>query len=114
MSATDWSPFPISDFAARSRNPLRAYVETMRPPQDDPRPLIPLSLGDPTVYGNFQCPPQFDEAIVAALACVRLRARSMRFSRDASASRPIEPNYPTPTGFLPQVAPPQWLHPQHG
>ena len=75
MSA-DWSPLPISDFAIRSKNPLRAYVETMRPPQDDPRPLIPLSLGDPTVYGNFQCPPQFDEAIAAALACVHSRAHN--------------------------------------
>lgn len=66
-----YSPIPMSQFAARSRNPLRAFVEGMRPNPIPGMPLIPLSLGDPTVFGNFPLPPLFQEAVAAALASGR-------------------------------------------
>ena len=70
-SAPSTSPFPtipISHFAARSRNPLRSFVESMRTQPIPNKPLIPLSLGDPTVFGNFPPPPLLDDAITAAVA----------------------------------------------
>lgn len=58
----------ISDYASRSRNPLRAFVEGMHTVPIPGKPLIPLSLGDPTIFGNFQSPPLLDEAIKIAVA----------------------------------------------
>lgn len=46
----------------------------MRPRADHPKPLIPLSLGDPTTYGNFAAPPALTALMKELLECVAARA----------------------------------------
>lgn len=57
----------MADTAARTVNPIRSIVETIKMPQDKSKELIPLSIGDPTVFGNFKTPKLFVDKIVEAL-----------------------------------------------
>ena len=50
-----WSVVP-SDFAQLCVNPIRKIVDNIQKPTDSDKALIPLSLGDPTVFGNLKCP----------------------------------------------------------
>ena len=61
---------PISQLSARSHNPLRSYVESMRRPPGEvhAKQQIPLSLGDPTLFGNFNCPPLLDSLVQSCAA----------------------------------------------
>lgn len=45
-----------SSNAMRTRNFIREIVDTIALPVDPPQPVIPLSLGDPAVYGNLPPP----------------------------------------------------------
>ncbi|CAE7341158.1 Tat [Symbiodinium sp. KB8] len=48
-----------SAFSKRVHNPIRAIVDNIKKPDDPDKELIPLSLGDPTVFGNFKTPQYF-------------------------------------------------------
>eukprot|EP00397_Hematodinium_sp_SG-2012_P030181 GEMP01031945.1.p1 GENE.GEMP01031945.1~~GEMP01031945.1.p1 ORF type:complete len:408 (+),score=89.60 GEMP01031945.1:134-1357(+) len=50
------SPIPMSRIAARTINPIRQIVDRMSVKPASDKPLIPLSIGDPTVYRNFMVP----------------------------------------------------------
>jgi len=39
-----------------STNPIRAIVDRIKIPANPPRPVIPLSIGDPTKFGNLPPP----------------------------------------------------------
>ncbi|KAA0157197.1 hypothetical protein FNF27_01822 [Cafeteria roenbergensis] len=61
-----------SETANRTMNPIRAIVDTIKFPEDKTKEVIPLSLGDPTVFGNFKTPELFVKAIkdnLDALSC---------------------------------------------
>jgi tyrosine aminotransferase len=45
-----------SQKAKRTFNPIRAIVDNLKPPQNHPKKLLNLALGDPTAYGNLHCP----------------------------------------------------------
>ncbi|DBA03226.1 TPA: hypothetical protein N0F65_011585 [Lagenidium giganteum] len=62
---------PASAMSARCQNPIRKIVDNIKKPNNPGKQLIPLSLGDPTVFGNFKCPEVLVEAIVR-------NARSMK------------------------------------
>lgn len=62
----EWD-LPVSAQAARTFNPIRAIVDTLKIPSNPPRPLIRLSIGDPTVFGNMRTPPEAEAAVRAAL-----------------------------------------------
>jgi len=42
-----------SDCAARTKNPIRNIVDRIQMPVNPSKPIIPLSLGDPTSFGNL-------------------------------------------------------------
>lgn len=60
-----WALRP-STKAKRTSNPLRNIVDNLKPPTHHPpsKPLLSLSLGDPTVFGNLPCPEVLTRAIV--------------------------------------------------
>ncbi|CEG49805.1 tyrosine aminotransferase [Plasmopara halstedii] len=60
-----------SDFASLCSNPIRKIVDNIKKPKTSIKTLIPLSLGDPTVFGNLHCPDVLVQAIIR-------NARSMR------------------------------------
>jgi len=48
----------------RLTNPIRDIVDLMKKPNIPDKPLISLSIGDPTVFGNFQNPDNINEALI--------------------------------------------------
>lgn len=55
---------PASDFSTLCSNPIRKIVDNIKKPTTSTKSLIPLSLGDPTVFGNLHCPDVLVQAIV--------------------------------------------------
>jgi hypothetical protein len=61
----------MSTVAGLSKNPIRRFIDAMPiDPRHAKQPHIPLSLGDPTVFGNFALPPSLIEFMQASLVCV--------------------------------------------
>ncbi|KAG6609535.1 tyrosine aminotransferase [Phytophthora cinnamomi] len=58
-----WNVQP-SDFSKLCTNPIRKIVDNIKKPATSTKTLIPLSLGDPTVFGNLHCPDVLMNAIV--------------------------------------------------
>ena len=75
----------------------------MVPREGHPKPHIPLSLGDPTVYGNFALPPTLRALAHEAIECVarvaRARARPVTCPRLPLTAPPNTPPY-RPTSSL--------------
>eukprot|EP01006_Ploeotia_vitrea_P059791 TRINITY_DN74790_c0_g1_i1.p1 TRINITY_DN74790_c0_g1~~TRINITY_DN74790_c0_g1_i1.p1 ORF type:complete len:421 (+),score=228.41 TRINITY_DN74790_c0_g1_i1:64-1326(+) len=59
-----------SAMAIRTVNPIRAVVDNIRIPKDASaeKPLIPLSIGDPTKFGNLLPPSSVDAELAAIVA----------------------------------------------
>lgn len=63
---SEWDVRP-SKKACRTRNPIRQIVDSIaKAGTKCDKELIPLSLGDPTVYGNLRAPDCLVEAVVDA------------------------------------------------
>lgn len=59
---------PASVKAKRTSNPIRNIVDNLNPPQNHPKKLLNLALGDPTVHGNLHCPVVLEEAVKSLLS----------------------------------------------
>ena len=57
-------PYPKSTTAARTVNPIRGIVDALKIPENPVKDMIPLSIGDPTRFGNFKTPQVFVDALV--------------------------------------------------
>jgi len=55
---------PASDFARRCRNPIRELVEGLDLSPNPDKPMIALSIGDPTLFGNLKTANEAIEAVV--------------------------------------------------
>jgi tyrosine aminotransferase len=64
---SSFSLLKMSTVAARTRNPIRAIVDSMKRDMSDPRSHIPLSLGDPTIFGNLLPPAALTEGVERSL-----------------------------------------------
>eukprot|EP00604_Paraphysomonas_vestita_P000182 CAMPEP_0174824670 /NCGR_PEP_ID=MMETSP1107-20130205/36771_1 /TAXON_ID=36770 /ORGANISM="Paraphysomonas vestita, Strain GFlagA" /LENGTH=246 /DNA_ID=CAMNT_0016053271 /DNA_START=513 /DNA_END=1250 /DNA_ORIENTATION=- len=53
--------------AKRTFNPIRAIVDNLKPPQNHTKKMLNLALGDPTAYGNLQCPEVLIEGLRESL-----------------------------------------------
>jgi len=91
----EWKNVPISERAKRTVNPIRAIVDSLHIPSNTPKPLLKLSLGDPTVFGNMDVPDSAIEDIIVKLRSKRIngylpstgldsarRAIALKFSRE--------------------------------
>lgn len=61
---------PMSLKAKRTANPIRAIMEKITSQKREPipgKPVIPLSLGDPTAFGNLQAPEVLNETLVSLI-----------------------------------------------
>lgn len=80
-----------SETTKRTTNPIRAIVDSIKFPEDRSREVIPLSLGDPTVFGNFKTPAILVDTIKSKLddfACNGyVHSAGMPEARRAIASR---------------------------
>ena len=56
-----------SNKAKRTFNPIRAIVDNLKPPINHSKRMLNLALGDPTAYGNLQCPEVLLEGIKESL-----------------------------------------------
>ena len=59
---TSWQPIPMSGKAARTKNQIRAVVESVLAGRDT-TDLLDLSLGDPTAFGLASCPAVVAECL---------------------------------------------------
>jgi len=51
----------VSSLVGRTTNPIREIVDRMHTTPNPNKELIPLSIGDPTVYGNFKAPQRIQQ-----------------------------------------------------
>ncbi|XP_003227448.2 tyrosine aminotransferase [Anolis carolinensis] len=56
-----------SEMSKRTFNPIRAIVDSMKVEPHPQKPLISLSIGDPTVFGNLPTDEQVTQAMKTAL-----------------------------------------------
>ncbi|XP_030060542.1 tyrosine aminotransferase [Microcaecilia unicolor] len=61
-----WSVRP-SDISKKTFNPIRAIVDSMNVEPNPNKPMIALSIGDPTVFGNLPTDDQVIQAMKGAL-----------------------------------------------
>lgn len=64
---------PASFSAKNTINPIRKIVDGLNLTPNKDKELIPLSIGDPTIYGNLKMSPSIEDAIIESL-------RSMKFN----------------------------------
>lgn len=64
---TKFEPLIMSSAAARTMNPIRRIVDMMKINPNPSKKLIPLTIGDPTIHGNFKAPPHLSELIHKSL-----------------------------------------------
>lgn len=64
--ANEWD-LKASDISIRTINPIRAIVDRLKIPDNKDKPLIPLSIGDPTAFGNLDPPDHLTNTLVANL-----------------------------------------------
>uniref|UniRef100_A0A182P8J3 Tyrosine aminotransferase n=1 Tax=Anopheles epiroticus TaxID=199890 RepID=A0A182P8J3_9DIPT len=57
----------ISEFARLTHNPIRAIVEELNIQPNPSKPLIALSIGDPTTFGNLKPSPETVDAVRQAI-----------------------------------------------
>ncbi len=53
-----------SDLSQRVLNPIRQIVDGIKFPQNLDKEIIPLTLGDPTVFGNYRAPAPMIDALL--------------------------------------------------
>lgn len=65
-----WGPIQPSHSSANTKNPIRGIVDSIKPDPQHPLKMLALSIGDPTLDGNFLPPPNavdaFDKIIRGA------------------------------------------------
>ena len=62
-----WPTVVSTDFAKQTKNPIRAIVDNMDLSGNPAKKMIPLSIGDPTVFGNLNASDLFVETLVENL-----------------------------------------------
>ncbi|KAK7114648.1 tyrosine aminotransferase-like [Littorina saxatilis] len=65
-SRTEWG-VRASNYALSTFNPIRSIVDGMKLTPHPDKPMIALSIGDPTVFGNLPVPEAAEDAIIKAL-----------------------------------------------
>jgi tyrosine aminotransferase len=94
--APAWPRLPKSSWAARTNNPIRALVDSIKlPARSD---MIALSLGDPTVFGNMRSTDVMYDALVQAIRDEKANgygpSSGLPAARKAIAARESTPTSP--------------------
>ena len=79
-----------SDGAMNTSNPIREIIETMNLAENPNKKVIPLSIGDPTIFGNLKPCAEILDAIQRANQCGKFygyqTAAGLESAREAVAS----------------------------
>eukprot|EP00922_Rhytidocystis_sp_ex-Travisia-forbesii_P018526 GHVS01027507.1.p1 GENE.GHVS01027507.1~~GHVS01027507.1.p1 ORF type:complete len:213 (-),score=31.15 GHVS01027507.1:784-1380(-) len=83
-----------ADVVKRTFNPIRNIVDRMqvKPPQH--KPLLQLSIGDPTIYGNFKLPTFANEIL-------RRKLESLQYNGYPNSAGALEARAAVATKFSP-------------
>eukprot|EP00388_Colpodella_angusta_P017579 GDKJ01043451.1.p1 GENE.GDKJ01043451.1~~GDKJ01043451.1.p1 ORF type:complete len:445 (-),score=97.41 GDKJ01043451.1:238-1572(-) len=63
ITSAKYGVVATTSFVKQTRNPIRELVDRMHVKPNPEKKLIPLSIGDPTIYGNFNV-PEFTKQIL--------------------------------------------------
>lgn len=85
----------------RTSNPIRKIVDKMIVPPNPDKPKVSLSIGDPTVFGNFKCPDHFHDALADASRSLRHNGYGPA-AGDPSARAAIAETHTSPSAPLTQ------------
>lgn len=85
--------------ATRTNNPIRAIVDNIKFPEDSTKKVIPLSLGDPTVFGNLPPPQHFIDRLADNLKSGKFNGY-VHSAGTPEARAAIAAAYGTPTSPL--------------
>lgn len=73
--------------ALKTSNPIREIIETMNLAENPDKKLIPLSIGDPTIFGNLKPSQEILDALHRANSCGKhygyQKAAGMESAREA-------------------------------
>ncbi|KAI8978001.1 tyrosine aminotransferase [Pilobolus umbonatus] len=91
-----------SKVSKQAHNPIRAIVDKLKVDPKSKKPLISLSIGDPTITGNFNVDPTINEAVIKQLIGYRsngyppadgtLQARTAVANHHNHPNAPLGPN----------------------
>eukprot|EP00127_Corallochytrium_limacisporum_P003169 Clim_evm18s147 gene=Clim_evmTU18s147 len=88
---------PVSEMAKRTVNPIRQIVDQMEIKPHPDKPMIALSIGDPTVFGNMKVDASVKEAIKSAVDELKSNGYppsiGYEHARQAVAEKYTEPEY---------------------
>ncbi|KAK4536970.1 hypothetical protein CDCA_CDCA10G2995 [Cyanidium caldarium] len=76
--------YKASNAALRTRNPIRELIEGLDLRSNPRKPVIPLSIGDPTSFGNLAVPPVAEEAVVVVARSQRANGYPPAAGADAA------------------------------
>merc|ERR1711865_804702 len=65
MPEKEWN-IVASDVAQNTSNPIRKIVDRMTVAPNPDKEVVKLSIGDPTVFGNFKCPDHLHQELLKA------------------------------------------------
>merc|ERR1711959_844347 len=72
LERASWD-IPASVISMRTSNPIRKIVDKMAVPPNPDKEKVSLSIGDPTVFGNFKCPDHVHDVM-------NKNSRSLKFN----------------------------------
>jgi len=89
---------PASELSKRVFNPIRKIVDEIKFPEGQELEMIPLTLGDPTVFGNYQAPAPMIEDLIRNIKTFKfngyVHSAGTRDARQAIAKRYSVPEFP--------------------
>lgn len=93
-----WNQLRASKASMRTSNPIRLIVDQMDPSQaNKEKPLIALSIGDPTVFGNLETHANVTQSIVNSVQSGQYNgyahACGYKTAREAVAKKYSLPNH---------------------
>jgi len=83
----------------RISNPIRAIVDNMKVKPNPELPMVSLSIGDPTIFGNFKYPESLKESMIKHMEEAKSNGYPPSFGYDA-AREAIANNYTLPEAPL--------------
>eukprot|EP00922_Rhytidocystis_sp_ex-Travisia-forbesii_P070267 GHVS01104993.1.p1 GENE.GHVS01104993.1~~GHVS01104993.1.p1 ORF type:complete len:481 (-),score=73.01 GHVS01104993.1:221-1663(-) len=102
FSSSSPQPMAVADVVKRTFNPIRNIVDRMQVKPAVDKPLLQLSIGDPTVYGNFRLPLFANEKLREKLDCLKhngypssvgtVEARTAVAAKFGPTSHPVKAN----------------------
>eukprot|EP00123_Amoebidium_parasiticum_P020842 comp5742_c0_seq1/m.1607 comp5742_c0_seq1/g.1607 ORF comp5742_c0_seq1/g.1607 comp5742_c0_seq1/m.1607 type:complete len:419 (-) comp5742_c0_seq1:145-1401(-) len=90
---------PTSNIAKRTFNPIRNVVEGMKIVPNKDKAMIPLVIGDPTVFGNLKAPSNAVDALAESLHSFKWNGYNSSLGH-VSARQAVAKKYSTPEAPL--------------